>query len=79
MDETQGANTESKKVEELRKLSVTNRPCRYALMGLMDGAICANDYDCAKCEVDQRIFEACYPEHPIFVTRGCAPLNGYSE
>jgi bidirectional [NiFe] hydrogenase diaphorase subunit len=70
---------ESKKVEELRKLPVTNRPCRYALMGMMDGAICANNYECASCEVDQRVFEVCYPEHPVFAARGRTSLPGYND
>ncbi|MFC1669467.1 2Fe-2S iron-sulfur cluster-binding protein [Spirochaetota bacterium] len=61
---------ESKKVEQLSKLPGNERSCRYALMGLMNGAICGNNYECASCEVDQRFYEASYPEHPIFAARG---------
>jgi hypothetical protein len=48
-------------------------------MGMMDGAICANNYECASCEVDQRVFEVCYPEHPVFAARGRTPLPGYND
>lgn len=68
---------ERQKIEELRKLPPKKRFCRYALMGIMNGAICTRDYECAKCEVDQRLFEASYPEHPIFAAREDKPLPGW--
>jgi len=55
------------------------RPCRYALMGLAPGAICPNDYECARCEVDQRFTEACAPLHPIFAARGLAAPADWEE
>ena len=61
---------ESIKVEMLFKQPPQKRSCRYALMGLMNGAICGNNYECASCEVDQRFYEASYPEHPIFAAKG---------
>ncbi len=67
---TGSIDMEKKKVDLLRKQPVSKRLCRYAMMGLMDGAVCTNDYECAKCEVDQRLFEASYPDHPIFLARG---------
>ena len=76
---TECIEMEARKIEQLRKLPVAERPCRYALMGLMNGAVCANNYECATCEVDQRIFEACHPEHPIFAARDLLPVAGYME
>lgn len=67
---TGSIDMEKRKVELLRKQPVTNRQCRYAMMGLLGGAVCTNNYECAKCEVDQRLFEASYPDHPIFAARG---------
>ena len=57
-------------VAVLRQRPATDRPCRYALMGLMPGALCPNDYDCRLCEVDQRFMESSRPHHPIFAARG---------
>lgn len=67
---TGAVEMESAAVERLRKLPADRRPCRYALMGLMPGALCPNNYDCALCEVDQRFHEAASPHHPVFVARG---------
>jgi len=61
---------ESVKVARLRKSPATARECRYALMGLMPGALCPNNYDCARCEVDQRLVAATRPHHPVFAARG---------
>ncbi len=68
---------EKKRVDMLRKLPAPERKCRYAMMGLMEGAICSNNYECARCEVDQRFCEASYPDHPIFTARGHAMLKGW--
>lgn len=68
---------ENARLEQLRKRPFGEQPCRYSLMGIMNGAICANDYNCSKCEVDQRMFEATYPEHPIFLARAEKPLPGW--
>jgi bidirectional [NiFe] hydrogenase diaphorase subunit len=43
------------------------RPCRYALMGLTPGALCENDYECWRCEVDQRMVDRAGGRHPIFL------------
>ena len=44
-------------VERLRKLPGSERPCRHALTGMMPGALCSMSYECAACEVDQRLRE----------------------
>jgi predicted molibdopterin-dependent oxidoreductase YjgC len=43
------------------------RPCRYALMGLTPGALCENDYECWRCEVDQRMVDRAGDRHPVFL------------
>ncbi|MBN1423429.1 (2Fe-2S)-binding protein [Candidatus Fermentibacteria bacterium] len=47
-----------------RELGSDKRMCRYARMGLISYKICPNDFRCAECEVDQRIFEE-FGTHPI--------------
>jgi bidirectional [NiFe] hydrogenase diaphorase subunit len=71
---TDAIDLESIAAEVLRARPATDRPCRYASMGLMTGALCPNDYNCKACEVDQRFFELCRPHHPIFAARGRVPL-----
>jgi NADH dehydrogenase/NADH:ubiquinone oxidoreductase subunit G len=70
---------ESARVRELRERPATERPCRYNLMGMMPGALCPNNYDCAICEIDQRFVEACRPHHPVFAARGLVKPAGWEE
>jgi len=43
-----------------------DRWCRYALMGLLPGAMCANDYRCERCETEQTMVDrAGSAEHPL--------------
>lgn len=44
------------------------RWCRYTLMGILEGAICANSYRCWRCEIDQQYREE-IGTHPIFAAR----------
>ena len=64
-------------VDVLRKKPATERKCRYNMMGLMPGALCPNNYDCARCEVDQKFWEASRPNHPIFAARGLVVPPGW--
>lgn len=59
-------------VSRLRGRFGAERPCRYALMGLTPGAVCENDYQCWRCEVDQRMVDRAGDRHPIFLARGRA-------
>ena len=70
---------ESVRVAALRDHPATERPCRYNLMGMMPGALCPNNYDCAICEIDQRFVEACRPNHPVFAARGLVKPAGWEE
>ena len=47
-----------------KELSGNERVCRYARMGLVSHKVCPNNFDCATCEVDQRLFEE-FGTHPI--------------
>ena len=38
--------------------------------GLLPGALCANEYECCRCDTDQTIMDLCRPVHPVFVARG---------
>jgi bidirectional [NiFe] hydrogenase diaphorase subunit len=70
---------ESGRVAVLRERPATERKCRYNLMGLMPGALCPNNYDCAICEIDQRFVEACRPHHPVFAARGLVRPAGWED
>ncbi len=61
---------ESRKTASLRELPGPRRPCRYALLGLIPGALCANDYQCWRCGVDQAMMDRTAPNHPVFLARG---------
>ena len=66
---------ERKTIERLRALPGAERPCRYGLMGLLPAAICGNDYNCAFCEVEQRIAQVGRDRpdwHPVFLARESA-------
>ena len=51
------------------------RVCRYSLMGLLPGALCDNDYDCAACGLDRRMFELVQGRHPAFLLRSGDRIN----
>ena len=54
-------------VSNLKQRWGERRPCRYALMGLTPGALCENDYECWRCEVDQRMVDRAGGRHPAFL------------
>lgn len=47
-----------------KELGEGQRLCRYARMGLVSYKVCPNNFDCATCEVDQRLFDE-FGTHPI--------------
>ncbi|MFH1676535.1 MAG: 2Fe-2S iron-sulfur cluster-binding protein [bacterium] len=57
---------EGRKAEILLTFHGDIRPCRFALMGFFPGGICANNYRCRSCDVDQRYRELLDGVHPIF-------------
>ncbi len=59
---------ETEKLEKFRSLPGKERFCRYSLMGITEGAICANSFRCWKCEVEQKFLDQ-LETHPIFLGR----------
>ncbi len=51
-------------LERYRELPGEDRQCRYSLMGLIPGALCANDFRCERCETEQAMVDAA-SEHPV--------------
>ena len=58
---------EYNRVIDMRR-SESEHPCRYTLMGILSDAVCSLNYECAWCEVDQRMRER-FGSHPIFAVR----------
>jgi len=55
---TRAMQMEAETRERWRKeLGTDQRLCRYARMGLVSFKVCPNNFDCAACEVDQRLFD----------------------
>mgnify|MGYP003982417549 FL=1 len=59
---------DSEKLDTFRSLTGRDRFCRYSLMGITEGAICANSFRCWKCEVEQKFLDQ-LETHPIFLGR----------
>jgi NADH dehydrogenase/NADH:ubiquinone oxidoreductase subunit G len=69
---TTAMKMEGRKIEILIEQHGDVRPCRYVLMGLISGGICANSYRCWRCDIDQRYREIAFmmdEDHPIFLAR----------
>jgi predicted molibdopterin-dependent oxidoreductase YjgC len=60
---TGAVQMEFTRVAELRKEGAEHR-CRYTLMGLLPDAVCALNYECSRCEIDQK-FRAEIGTHPM--------------
>jgi len=66
---TSAMKMEGEKVTILAQNHGDVRPCRYRLMGFFPAGICANNYRCYRCDVDQKYIALCGGEHPIFTAR----------
>lgn len=53
-------------IRRFRRKTGADRFCRYALMGLVPGAVCARSYQCESCEVEHR-FAVTLMTHPIML------------
>ena len=67
---TDAIDMEERTTKVLRERWGEQRPCRYALMGLLPGSVCHNNYECWRCETDQTIMDLFHPLHPVFVAKG---------
>jgi hypothetical protein len=56
-------------VQRLRSDWGGERPCRYALMGLVPGALCSHDYDCRTCPFDHEMLDRAPGAHPATLLR----------
>jgi len=45
---------EAKRVDQLKRQLGLQRKCRYMLMGAVSDKVCPNNYECWRCEYDQR-------------------------
>ena len=64
---TGAISMEDRAVARMKDRWGAQRPCRYALMGLAPGSVCENNYDCARCEVDQSMVARAGGRHPIML------------
>ena len=55
---------EAHKVAQMRRRLGIERKCRYMLMGAVSNKLCPHNYECWKCEYDQRT-EYRLGEHPV--------------
>jgi bidirectional [NiFe] hydrogenase diaphorase subunit len=61
---TDAIQMEYRRTLELRKAEDVH-PCRYTMMGLVSDAVCPLNYECHRCEIDQRMWEES-GTHPAF-------------
>jgi len=62
---TGAVQMEFKRTAELRK-GKGEHLCRYTVMGLIPDAVCSLNYECFRCEIDQRL-RAEAGTHPVFL------------
>ena len=65
---TGAINEELQAVLRFKEKDGAERWCRYTLMGIAEAAICSNNFQCWRCEVDQSYREM-LDTHPIFAAR----------
>ncbi|MBI5498683.1 MAG: (2Fe-2S)-binding protein [Deltaproteobacteria bacterium] len=58
-------------IRRLRHEGTGEHPCRYTLLGLFSDGVCANRYECERCEVEQRMRDG-LRGHPVFLLPGAA-------
>lgn len=65
-------------MDRIRKIKLSGtgmqRPCRYALLGLVDFMVCSNGFECWRCEVDQGM-EDRFKTHPAFAIQPAKNLQ----
>ncbi len=71
---TGAVQMEYERVMELRAAGAEH-PCRYTLMGFLDDAVCSLNYECARCEIDQRFRAEAGEMHPM-LARGARGRAG---
>ncbi len=64
---TDAIDMEYERVIELRREG-GEHPCRYTLMGFLSDAVCSLNYECFRCEIDQK-FRAEAKTHPMLARK----------
>jgi bidirectional [NiFe] hydrogenase diaphorase subunit len=64
---TDAIDMEYERVIELRRAG-GEHPCRYTLMGFLSDAVCSLNYECFRCEIDQRFREEA-GTHPMLAKK----------
>lgn len=64
---TDAIHMEYERVMDLRR-EEGEHPCRYTLMGFLSDAVCSLNYECYRCEIDQKM-QAESDTHPVFLMR----------
>ncbi len=64
---TDAIDMEYERVMELRREGAEH-PCRYTLMGFLSDAVCSLNYECFRCEIDQK-FRAESGTHPMLAKK----------
>ena len=64
---TDAIDMEYERVIELRREG-GEHPCRYTLMGFLSDAVCSLNYECFRCEIDQK-FRAEAHTHPMLARK----------
>jgi bidirectional [NiFe] hydrogenase diaphorase subunit len=59
-------HTLSRVIRRLRHAGMGEHPCRYTLLGVFSDGVCANRYECERCEVEHRMRDG-QREHPAFL------------
>jgi len=59
---------ETRKVAHLKRQLGIQRKCRYMLMGAVSNKLCPHNYECWRCEYDQRT-EYRLGEHPVLALK----------
>lgn len=62
---TNARETLSRVIRRLRHAGTGEHPCRYTLLWLYADGVCANGYECDRCEVEHRLRDG-RVEHPAF-------------
>ncbi len=65
---TDAINEELQAVLRFKDRDGAERWCRYTLMGIAEAAICSNNFQCRRCEIDQHYRET-LDTHPVFAAR----------
>jgi bidirectional [NiFe] hydrogenase diaphorase subunit len=65
---TDAINEELQAVLRFKETDGAKRWCRYTLMGIAEAALCTNNFQCWRCEIDQR-YRDMLKTHPVFAAK----------